>query len=166
MLSSAFDACKDFLRTELSQRDYDYIIGGCANDASLHDQAANRPPKSDHNIDAFVEMLHQARRKYEDRVSSDRTRAKARAWLTSLSARDVCYGNILDVLVQHHPEYVSLIWGSFKFLFVVSNTRTRNRKIPLVTYIDRRYRITPNSLARSRSTRPALQISFHSRRWF
>ncbi|KAF4451241.1 hypothetical protein FALBO_16362 [Fusarium albosuccineum] len=28
------------------------------------------------------------------------------------------YGQILDVLVQHHPEYVSLVWGAFKFLLL------------------------------------------------
>ena len=30
------------------------------------------------------------------------------------------YGQIMDMLAQHHPEYVSLGWGTFKFLFVVS----------------------------------------------
>ena len=29
------------------------------------------------------------------------------------------YGNVMDVLVQHHPEYVSLAWGTMKFFFVV-----------------------------------------------
>ncbi|KAF2195112.1 hypothetical protein K469DRAFT_3844 [Zopfia rhizophila CBS 207.26] len=28
------------------------------------------------------------------------------------------YGNIMDMLVQHHPEYVALAWGSMKFLLV------------------------------------------------
>jgi len=27
---------------------------------------------------------------------------------------------VFDVFVQHYPEYVSLAWGAFKFLFVVS----------------------------------------------
>lgn len=31
------------------------------------------------------------------------------------------YSDVLDVLAQHHPEYVSLVWGAFKFVFVVSN---------------------------------------------
>lgn len=30
------------------------------------------------------------------------------------------YSNIFDVMVQHHPEYVSLAWSTFKLLFVVS----------------------------------------------
>lgn len=37
-----------------------------------------------------------------------------------LSQRLLYYGNIMDVLVQHHPEYVSLVWGAMKFIFGVS----------------------------------------------
>ena len=44
---------------------------------------------------------------------------KARRWLNTFADRVVYYGNIMDVLVQHHPEYVSLAWGTFKLLFVV-----------------------------------------------
>jgi hypothetical protein len=43
------------------------------------------------------------------------------AW-RSLSATISHYGAIMDVLVQHHPEYVSLAWGAFKFLFLVRGT--------------------------------------------
>ncbi|KAF4463675.1 nacht domain [Fusarium albosuccineum] len=28
------------------------------------------------------------------------------------------YSTVLDVFAQHHPEYVSLVWGSFKVLFI------------------------------------------------
>ena len=49
-----------------------------------------------------------------------RFRAQARVWLTRLSEKLVYYGNIFDVMAQHHPEYVSLAWGTFKLLFVVS----------------------------------------------
>lgn len=49
-----------------------------------------------------------------------RSKAKVRHWLTGLSEKLVYYGNIFDVLVQHHPEYVSLAWGTFKLLFTVS----------------------------------------------
>lgn len=47
---------------------------------------------------------------------------KARKWLVALSERITYYGQIFDVLVQHHPEYVSLAWGTFKFVFMVSAT--------------------------------------------
>ena len=46
--------------------------------------------------------------------------SKAGKWLRKLSSRVWLYGNIIDVLVQQHPEYVSLAWGAMKFLFVVS----------------------------------------------
>lgn len=29
------------------------------------------------------------------------------------------YGAALDILAQHHPEYVSLAWGTIKFIFIV-----------------------------------------------
>jgi len=29
------------------------------------------------------------------------------------------YAQIMDVMSQHHPEYVSLVWGLLKFIFVV-----------------------------------------------
>lgn len=46
--------------------------------------------------------------------------SKARIWISHLSSRVNYYGAIMDVLVQHHPEYVSLAWGTMKLLFVVS----------------------------------------------
>ena len=47
--------------------------------------------------------------------------SKISKWLSKFSNRVIFYGNILDVVVQQHPEYVSLAWGTMKFLFVVSN---------------------------------------------
>jgi len=48
-------------------------------------------------------------------------KSKARKWLKKLSSRVALYGLVLDVLVQHHPEYISLVWGAFKFLFIVQS---------------------------------------------
>jgi len=65
-----------------------------------------------------------------------KSKAKARLWLTGLSEKLVHYGNIFDVMVQHHPEYVSLAWGTFKLLFVVSTivaTFSVSHKLPLNT---------------------------------
>lgn len=39
--------------------------------------------------------------------------------LKRLSSKIHYYGNVVDVLVQHHPEYVALVWGAMKFLFTV-----------------------------------------------
>ncbi|KAF2472742.1 uncharacterized protein BDR25DRAFT_341607 [Lindgomyces ingoldianus] len=44
--------------------------------------------------------------------------SRPREWLSKLSYRVLFYGNILDVLSQHHPEYVSLAWGAIKFVFI------------------------------------------------
>ena len=47
-------------------------------------------------------------------------KGKSQKWLAKLSGRIMYYGTVLDTLAQHHPEYVSLVWGAFKFVFVVS----------------------------------------------
>lgn len=47
-------------------------------------------------------------------------RCKALKWLTRLSARITLYGSALDMLAQHHPEYLALVWGSLKFVVIVS----------------------------------------------
>jgi hypothetical protein len=68
------------------------------------------------SMQSFLSTLLDARSKYESRRSG-----KAFAWLEKLSSRVMRYATVLDVLVQQHPEYVSLVWGSFKFLFSVSS---------------------------------------------
>jgi hypothetical protein len=54
--------------------------------------------------------------KYEAKSESSKTRK----WLQNASEMICHYGTILDVFVQHHPEYVSLVWGIMKVLFMVS----------------------------------------------
>lgn len=66
-------------------------------------------------IDHVHQAVNDAKRIYEEKGQS-----KVRKWLTKLSARIQYYGAVLDALVQHHPEYVSLVWGTFKFIFMVS----------------------------------------------
>ncbi|KAL8770710.1 MAG: hypothetical protein Q9194_005097 [Teloschistes cf. exilis] len=59
-----------------------------------------------------------------------RSGAEARLWFTGLSERLLYYGNIFDVLAQHHPEYVALAWGTLKFLLVaVTNHATTASKL-------------------------------------
>ncbi|KAF2997547.1 hypothetical protein E8E13_000111 [Curvularia kusanoi] len=53
----------------------------------------------------------------QDSYSAKRN-SKAWRWLTQLSTRINHYGSILDVMVQHHPEYAALAWGAMKILFV------------------------------------------------
>ncbi|KAF2967363.1 hypothetical protein GQX73_g6195 [Xylaria multiplex] len=63
-----------------------------------------------------------AKRRYE----SASKETKFRDSLVAFSQRLLYYGNIMDVLVQHHPEYVSLAWGAMKFIFgaIVEHERT------------------------------------------
>lgn len=53
---------------------------------------------------------------YEARKSD----TKALKWLRQLSEKVVFYEGVVDVLIQQHPEVVSLIWGGMKFFFLVS----------------------------------------------
>lgn len=81
--------------------------GSSANDAWL---------KKIHTIADVQEEVTKAEKRYNLR-SKD---SKVRKWLARFSSGVLYYGRILDVLVQHHPEYVSLAWGTTKLLFVVS----------------------------------------------
>ncbi|KAI0534776.1 hypothetical protein GGR58DRAFT_43136 [Xylaria digitata] len=63
-----------------------------------------------------------AKRRYESASGG----SKLRDGLVAFSQRLLYYGNIMDALVQHHPEYVSLAWGAMKFIFgaIVEHERT------------------------------------------
>ena len=45
---------------------------------------------------------------------------KAKERLVAFSKRVCYYGKIMDAMVAHHPEYVSLVWGAMKLFFGVS----------------------------------------------
>lgn len=53
------------------------------------------------------------------RYDTGRQNDNVRIWLSKLSTRIGHYGNIMDVLVQQHPQYAALAWGAMKFLFVL-----------------------------------------------
>lgn len=57
----------------------------------------------------------------KDKYGSSREKSKFREIFTGLSLRIVHYGQVMDVLVQQHPEYISLVWGAMKLIFGVSN---------------------------------------------
>lgn len=46
--------------------------------------------------------------------------SKALKWLQQLSEKVIFYEGVVDVLIQQHPEAVSLIWGGIKFILLVS----------------------------------------------
>lgn len=65
--------------------------------------------------------IHDVQAAVAQALSQYRSRSKAskfQEWLASCSARVMYYGQILDAFSNHHPEYVSLAWGAFKFLFL------------------------------------------------
>jgi hypothetical protein len=68
------------------------------------------------SLEDVLDCIRDAQAEYESR----RGRSKLRECLSSLAERVHHYGNIMDVLVQHHPEYVALAWGAMKVLFVVN----------------------------------------------
>lgn len=75
--------------------------------------------RSVYSIEDVLETVAEAQSKYAQKAEG----FKARKWLGGLSTRIMYYGQIVDVMSQHHPEYVSLAWGTLKFLFVVSISR-------------------------------------------
>lgn len=63
------------------------------------------------------------------RYDTGRQNDNVRIWLSKLSTRIGHYGNIMDVLVQQHPQYAALAWGAMKFLFVVRLWAFRRRHL-------------------------------------
>ena len=62
-----------------------------------------------------IQVVEDTRRKYESEEWNGLPK-----WLEKLSTRIWYYGQVLDTLAQHHPEYVALAWGSLKFVLIVS----------------------------------------------
>lgn len=101
--------------TSLVQEAYDSAIV-CIRVESKDSPEANAilsgPARSIEDVQSLVEA---ARTSY-DASSKDR---KALKWLRRASARISYYGQVLDVMAQHHPEYLALAWGTMKFILIV-----------------------------------------------
>jgi hypothetical protein len=67
-------------------------------------------------IEDVRNIVEQAKKRYDDSTSG-----RKGVWkhLHRFSSRIIYYSQVLDVLAQHHPEYLALVWGSMKFIFVV-----------------------------------------------
>lgn len=68
------------------------------------------------SIEDIHVALHQANTKLAKKSPDDN---RTGHWLEKISSRIVYYGAVLDMLAQHHPEYVSLAWGATKFVLMV-----------------------------------------------
>ncbi|EHK99429.1 hypothetical protein M7I_4727 [Glarea lozoyensis 74030] len=65
-------------------------------------------------MEDVLKTVNAGKRKYDMRTKH----MDARRWLRKLSRGILYYASILDVIAQHHPEYVSLAWGAMKFTLV------------------------------------------------
>ncbi|WQF76109.1 hypothetical protein CDEST_01123 [Colletotrichum destructivum] len=95
----AYESAVETLRNELTTDEYQTIW--LRNQTSMQDAQ-----------DAVANAL----KEYQAKTKGSRVRT----WLASCSSRVMYYGAIFDTFSQHHPEYVSLAWGTLKFLFIVS----------------------------------------------
>ncbi|ETS76760.1 hypothetical protein PFICI_12147 [Pestalotiopsis fici W106-1] len=94
----AYQDAVDYYRTELTQSQFKRVAVGVY--VSMLD---------------MQESVTQAQDVYN---GTHKSKKKMQKWLQRFSSQIMFYGQVLDVLVQHHPEYVSLVWGSMKFIFV------------------------------------------------
>ncbi|KAK0625593.1 hypothetical protein DIS24_g11089 [Lasiodiplodia hormozganensis] len=67
------------------------------------------------NIEDIEVTVASIKKTYEDRPGRWKG---VREILHQVSLRVVYYGKIFDALAQHHPEYVSLAWGTLKFVLM------------------------------------------------
>ena len=77
---------------------------------------ANLSPGNHTSIQDVLTIVEKSKQRYDD---SSKEHTGARKWLEKLSDRIMYYGKVLDVLAQHHPEYVALAWGAVKLVLTV-----------------------------------------------
>jgi hypothetical protein len=72
----------------------------------------------EHNtsLDEVQSIVESAKHRYSTAVEK---RKVVFQWLRKVSQRLLYYGTVLDMLSQHHPEYMALAWGSVKFILMV-----------------------------------------------
>ncbi|KAI8630549.1 hypothetical protein F5Y19DRAFT_474332 [Xylariaceae sp. FL1651] len=81
---------------------------------NLHENRTNTFINTKHSVEELQDIVAQSMSKYE----SCHRQAKSRKWLNIFSQRVLFYADVLDILVKHHPEYVLLVWGAMKILFI------------------------------------------------
>jgi hypothetical protein len=67
-------------------------------------------------MEDILDAVQTAQRSYNARAEP---RKKVHEWLAKVSSRIMHYSQALDMLAQHHPEYVALVWGAMKFVLMV-----------------------------------------------
>lgn len=66
-----------------------------------------------------INDIHTKVKDAEKFYREDEKTRKALPWLRKISTAVMFYGQIFDTLAQHHPEYLSLAWGTVKFVLMV-----------------------------------------------
>ncbi|KAI0153574.1 hypothetical protein BJ166DRAFT_533117 [Pestalotiopsis sp. NC0098] len=76
-----------------------------------------------------LEEVREMAAKAMDKYNCSKTHSEAKMWLWKFSSTARLYGDILDVFVQHHPEFVALAWGAMKLLLTafVNHDKTITR---------------------------------------
>lgn len=72
------------------------------------------------NVATMDDLLH-AVKDAQENFRQNRTGSAYGRYMNQLAEKIHYYGNIMDVLVQHHPEFTSLAWGAMKLLVGVSD---------------------------------------------
>lgn len=67
------------------------------------------------NIEEIHTALQDAQSRYNKKIQNGFGFRKS---IWEISSRILHYGKVLDVLAQHHPEYVSLAWGTMRFILI------------------------------------------------
>jgi hypothetical protein len=96
----AYEDAKKFVETELR-----------------HNGKAKDILQGNTSMKDVVDVVEEAKERYEKDTAENTV---VLGWLDKFSGTILYYSNILDVLAQHHPEYLCLAWGSVKFVLQVS----------------------------------------------
>ncbi|KAI3393999.1 hypothetical protein diail_3315 [Diaporthe ilicicola] len=89
---------------------------------AVHNEQMTHGIKSYNNVEDVKSAVKDCTARYEA-LKPD---SKALKWLRQLSEKVIFYEGVVDVIIQQHPESVSLIWGGMKFLFlgVINHEKT------------------------------------------
>ncbi|PVH68572.1 hypothetical protein DL98DRAFT_474721 [Cadophora sp. DSE1049] len=155
----AFDECFQIFRSELSK---DKTKLQWLEDSDFE------------SVQGVLGAVTRERKAYELRIDDSPIRQS----LCRLSERLLFYGNIMDVMIQQHPEYVALVWGAMRFLVVgvVNQQKLISRLssglcqiaevLPRAELILRLYPISAVKTLISRMYAQILRFLIRSLRWY
>ncbi|KAK4166271.1 hypothetical protein QBC43DRAFT_189396, partial [Cladorrhinum sp. PSN259] len=78
--------------------------------------------KSAASVEDVRSLVQDSFDRYAAKISNQKV-VQIRKWLNRVLETLHHYANIFDVFVQHHPEYVALVWGAMKFILLSIENR-------------------------------------------